>query len=75
MAIKGMVPVRRTPTAMAALVLLARALPPGEQGLWPEWAMGIMPDTQTSRSPVCRRRKHVATSIGHARMPFGPLPG
>jgi serine/threonine protein kinase len=64
-------PQRRPPTAMAVLALLARALPPGEQGLWPEWATGIIPATQTSRPPACRRRKHMATSMGHACMPFG----
>jgi len=51
-------------------MLLARALPPGEQGLWPEWAMGVMPDPQTSHPSMCRQREHVATSMGHARMPF-----
>jgi serine/threonine-protein kinase len=45
-------PHRRPPTAMAALALLAGALPPGEQGLWPEWATSIMPNTQTARPAV-----------------------
>jgi serine/threonine-protein kinase len=38
-------PQQRPHTAMAVLALLARVLPSGEQGLWPEWATGIMPDT------------------------------
>lgn len=64
-------PQQRPPTAMATLALLGHALPSGEQGLWPEWATGIMPATQTSRPLTCRRRKQAATSMGHARMPFG----
>jgi serine/threonine protein kinase len=59
-------PQRRPPTAMAALALLAGALPPGEQGLWPEWATRIMPDTQTDHpptpfaSPSCTELRHEA---------------
>jgi serine/threonine protein kinase len=34
----------RPATAMAALSLLARALPHCEEGLWPEWATGFMAD-------------------------------
>jgi serine/threonine protein kinase len=64
-------PQRRPPTAMAALALLAGALPPGEQGLWPAWATSIMPDTQTGHPPICRRREQVATGMGHERMPCG----
>jgi hypothetical protein len=64
-------PQQRPPTAMATLALLGHALPPGEQGLWPEWATGIMPATQTSRPPACQRSKQVAKSMGHAYMPFG----
>jgi len=58
-------PQRRPHTAMAALALLARVLPPGEQGLWPAWATGIMPDAQTGPPPTGRRREQVATSLGH----------
>jgi serine/threonine protein kinase len=35
-------PQRRPRTAMAALVLLASALPPDEEGLWPKWATRFM---------------------------------
>lgn len=37
-------PQRRPLTAMAALSLLAGALPKNEQGLWPRWASKLMPD-------------------------------
>jgi serine/threonine protein kinase len=37
-------PQRRPPTAMAALSLLAGALPKNELGLWPRWASKLMPD-------------------------------
>jgi serine/threonine protein kinase len=40
-------PQRRPQTAMAALALLARALPPGAQGLWPEWTTRLMAETPT----------------------------
>jgi serine/threonine protein kinase len=63
-------PQRRPPTAMATLALLAGALPPGEQGLWPEWATNIMPDTQTDHPPTYRQREHVATGMGPERLPF-----
>ena len=35
-------PQRRPHTAMEALALLARALPPNEEGLWPEWVTKLM---------------------------------
>lgn len=38
-------PQRRPPTAMAALSLLAGALPKKEQCLWPRWASKLMSDT------------------------------
>jgi hypothetical protein len=55
-------PQQRPRTAMAALALLARALPPGAQGLWPEWATGILPDMQTGPPPTYPRREQVTTS-------------
>ena len=63
-------PQRRPHTAMATLSLLACALPPGEQGLWPEWATGLIPEAHTSllRESKVQRACHTKSRT------LGPIP-
>jgi len=55
-------PQRRPPTAMAALSLLAGALPKNEQGLWPRWASKLMPEASPG---LCGRPVNTAKKIQH----------